>query len=130
MSENIDVVRGTVDAINRADFDAVVAAMTDDFELDFSNSRGPMSGMYGREQLRGFLSAFFEAWESVVFEPVELIDFPDDRVLQVGHVRTQGQESGAAVGARGATVWRIRDGKVATVKLFQSKEEALEAEAS
>ena len=34
------------------------------------------------------------------------------------------------MGARGATVWTIRDGKVAAVKLYQSKEEALEALAS
>ena len=127
MSESVDVVKRVIDALNRADFDAVVDAMTDDFELDFSNSRGPMSGIYGREQVRGFFSSFFEAWESVVFDPVELIDFPDDRVLQVGHLRTQGQESGVAVGARGATVWTIRDGEVAAVKLYQSKEEALEA---
>ena len=130
MPENVEVVRRTVDAINRADFDAVVDAMTDDFELDFSNSRGPLAGIYGREQIKEFLSSFFEAWKSVVFEPVELIDFPDDRVLQVGHLRTQGQESGAAVGARGATAWTIRDGKVAAVKLYQSKEEALEAESA
>src|SRR5688572_31014744 len=104
MSENVDVVRRAVDAINRADFDAVVDAMTDDFELDFSNSRGPMSGVYGREQIRGFFSSFFEAWESVVFEPIELIDLPGDRVLQVGHLRTQGQGTGAAVEARGATL--------------------------
>ena len=127
MSENVDVVRRTIDALNRADFDALVDAMTDDFELDFSNSRGPMAGIYGREQVRGFFSSFFEAWKSVVFEPVEVIDLPDDRVLQVGHVRTQGQESGAAVGARGATIWTIRDGKVAAVQFYQSKEEALEA---
>ena len=127
MSENVEVVRRAVDAINRADFDAVVDAMTDDFALDFSNSRGPLAGIYGREQSRGFLSSFFEAWDSVVFEPVELIDLPDDRVLQVGHHRTQGQASGAAVGARGATIWTIRDGKVTAVKLYQSKDEALEA---
>jgi ketosteroid isomerase-like protein len=128
MSENTDLVRRTVDAINRADFDAVVDAMTDDFELDFSNSRGPMAGIYGREEIKGLLSSFFEVWESVVFEPVELIDRPDDRVLQVGHLRTKGHESGAAVGARGATTWAIRDGKIAAVKLYQSKEEALAAE--
>lgn len=127
MSDNVEVVKRAVDAINRADFDAVVDEVTDDFEFDFSNSRGPMSGIYGREEIRGFLSSFFEAWESVVFEPVELIDLPDDRVLQVGPLRAQGQESGAAVGARGATVWTIRDGKVAAIKLYQSKEEALEA---
>ena len=127
MSENVKVVKRAVDAVNRADFDAVVDATTDDFEFDFSNSRGPMRGIYGREQIRGFLSSFFEAWESVLFEPVELTDFPHDRVRQVGDVLTQGQESGVAVSANAATVWTIRNGKIAAVKLYQSKEEALDA---
>ena len=127
MPENVEVVERVVDAINRADFDTVVDVMTDDFELDFSNSRGPMSGIYGREQLRDFLSSFFEVWESVVFESVELIDLPDDRVLQVARLRTQGQESGAAVSARGASIWTVRDGEAAAMAFYQSKEEALEA---
>jgi hypothetical protein len=31
------------------------------------------------------------------------------------------------VSAKGATIWTVRDGEVAAVKLYQSKAEALEA---
>ena len=46
MSEKADAVRRVVDAINRVDLDGFADAVSEDFEIDFSNSRGPMSGVY------------------------------------------------------------------------------------
>ena len=128
MSEKADAVRRVVDAINRVDLDAFADAVSEDFEIDFSNSRSPMSGVYrGQDQAREFLRSFLEPWETLEFATKELIDLPDGRVLQVGGLWSRGDGSGVEVEASGATVWTIRDGVVAAVKLFQSKEEALEA---
>ena len=45
----------------------------------------------------------------------------------VTHVRARGKGSGVTVEADGAGVWRVRDGKIAYAKLYQSKAEALAA---
>jgi len=128
MSENLATVQQVVDAINRVDIDAVAGHVTDDFELDFSNSRGPMNGTYrGPEGIHEFWDAFLEPWAALEFAPEEIVELEDGRILSVAEIRTKGHGSGIAVSAKGANVWTLRDGKVAAVKLYQSKEEALEA---
>ncbi len=129
MSERIEAVRRVYDALNRADFDAVVDWMAKDVEFDFSNSRGPMSGVYrGRGEIREFLTSFAEAWASLEFDPQEeVIELHDGRVLTVNEFRARGHESGVQVGATGALTWTIRNGEVAAMTFFQSKAEALEA---
>lgn len=44
--ENVEVVRRIIDAINRADIDAVVESATEDFVMDLSSSRGLLSGVH------------------------------------------------------------------------------------
>ena len=128
MSEGVKAVRRVVDAINQVDLEAFADAVSDDFEIDFSNSRSPMSGMYrGRDQAREFLRSFLEPWAKLEFVSNEVIELEDGRVLQAGGLRSRGHGSGVEVEANGATVWTVRDGKAAAVKLYQSKDEALEA---
>jgi ketosteroid isomerase-like protein len=128
MSENVELVQRAIKVINRADFDAVAEIVSEDFELDFSNSRGPLSGVYrGREGALDFLQTFFEAWTSVEYRGDEFIDLSGGRVLEVGGLRTRGHTSGVEVSASGATIWTIGNGKVVAAKMYQSKDEALEA---
>lgn len=68
-----------------------------------------------------------EAWENVRWEPEEIIDLDDARVLVVSHVRMRGRASGVAVDATGVQLWTIKDGEATSVKLYQSKSDALEA---
>ena len=129
MSQATAAVRRVVDAINEVDLEEFADAVSEDFVIDFSNSRSPMSGMYrGRDQAREFLRSFLEPWASLQFETREIIELQDGRILQVGGLRSRGDGSGVEVEASGATLWTIRDGRAAAVKLYQSKDEALEAE--
>ena len=128
MQDNLAAVRHAIDAFNRADLDAVLDASTQDFEFDFTNSRGPLSGVYrGLEEAREFLTSFFEPWAALEVETEEFVKLEDDRVLTVTEIRTRGQGSGAEVNATGAMIWTIRDGELAAAKMYQSKAEALEA---
>jgi ketosteroid isomerase-like protein len=129
MSEAVDVVKGVIDAVNRGDLDAVVESCSQDFEFDFSNSRGPLSGVYrGRDGLREFLTSFFEAWAALELDPQEeIIERDDGRVLTVNALRARGHGSGVEVAATGAIVWTIRNGEVAAQTFYQSKAEAVEA---
>jgi ketosteroid isomerase-like protein len=126
MSESVELVRHLIDRLNHGDYEALVRASSEDFELDFSASRGPLSGFYrGREGSREFWAAFSEPWESLEWDPEEIVEIDDGRVLTVSEVRARGGESGAEVNAKGAAIWTVRKGEVAAVRLFQTKEEAL-----
>jgi ketosteroid isomerase-like protein len=129
MSESVEVVKRVIDAFNREDVDAAVDSMAQDLVFDFSNSRGPMSGVYrGREGMREFLTSFGEAWAELEFDPQEeMVELDDGRVVTVNAFRGRGQESGVEVEAAGAGIWTIRRGEVAAMTFYQSKEEALEA---
>ena len=60
--ENIEIVRATIEAINRGDLDQALEAAHEDFEADWSNSIGPHRGVYrGRERARGLFGFFLEA---------------------------------------------------------------------
>jgi ketosteroid isomerase-like protein len=126
--ENVEVVRRIIDAINRRDIDAVVERVTDDFVADWSNSRGLLSGVYrARDQAREAFELFLEPWDSLRWEPEELIELGDDRVLTVSRLQMRGRGSGVEVNAGGASIWTIRDGRAAAITLYQSKAEAVEA---
>jgi ketosteroid isomerase-like protein len=51
---NVEIVRATIDATNRRDFDGLSRCLTADAEYDFSRATGPEQGIYDRAQLRGF----------------------------------------------------------------------------
>ena len=44
--ENVEMVRQAIDAINRGDIRRVMEQADDDFEMDWSNSIGPLNGVY------------------------------------------------------------------------------------
>ena len=114
--DGAEVVRRVIDALNRGDVEGAMEATSPDCVIDWSNSRGPLRGVYhGREEAR-------EAWKS-------FLELEDDRVVIASEFRTRGQGSGVEVSARGASLWTIRDDEVAAVALYQSKAEALEAAA-
>jgi ketosteroid isomerase-like protein len=125
---NVEIVRATIDALNRRDLDRAVEAAHEDFEADWSNSIAPHRGVYrGRERARELFEAFLEAWEEFQWDPQELVEVDDSRVLVVSRVRGRGRGSGVEVDASGAQLWTISGGEVRGVKLYQSKAEALEA---
>jgi ketosteroid isomerase-like protein len=126
--ENVEVVRLVLDAINRRDVDAVVESASEDVVTDWSNSRGLLSGVHqGRDQARQAFEEFLEPWDSLRWEAEELSELGGDGVLTVSRLQMHGRGSGVEVNASGASIWTIRDGKVAAIRLYQSKAEALEA---
>ena len=125
--ENVATVRAIWDAINRGDIDEAFSYAPEDFVLDWSASNAPESGVYrGVEAVKRALEGTLEAWAEVEYFESEIIDH-GDHVLRVGGVRAKGKGSGAEVVAHGAQVWKFKDGTPVSVRLFQSKEEALEA---
>jgi ketosteroid isomerase-like protein len=126
--ENVELVRRVYDAVNEGGVDAALEFAADDCVWDWSNSIGPAKGVYrGKEQVRQFTASFVDAFDEVRWDPEEIIDVDHARVIVVNHVRMRGRGSGVEVDAVGAQLWTITDGRVQSVKLYQSKADALEA---
>jgi ketosteroid isomerase-like protein len=129
--ENVQIVRRVYEAAARRDPEAVLSLY--DPEVEWDTSHHPMaqisSGLgirHGHEELRSWFRDWYEAFEDFEHELRELID-TGERVVSVGIDRGRGRGSGLVIDRQIAGVWTIRNGKVARVVWFASRDEALEA---
>jgi ketosteroid isomerase-like protein len=126
--ENVEIVRRVLRRVNDQDLDALIEDVDPDAELDWSDSQGPDSGIYsGSEGWRAWVRGRWEGFSGLRFEVLEAIDVQPDTVVVVARQLGQGRASGLEVDAVAAGVWTLRDGKVTGLKLFQTREDALEA---
>jgi ketosteroid isomerase-like protein len=123
--ENVEIVKASIDAYNRGDWDAMLEAAAPDYELDWSRSMGPGRGVYGLDQVRRFFAGFAESWESVRVEPDEFIEV-GDLVIVPQTARARGRD-GIEVVAHPAIVYTIRDGEIQRAVMYQGRQEALKA---
>src|SRR5207248_4615493 len=78
--ENIEIARRAFEALNRGDLSGALKDSAGDFVFDFSRSLSPERGVYGREDIPRFRDVFVGQWDSVRYEPEELIEV-DDQVI-------------------------------------------------
>jgi ketosteroid isomerase-like protein len=122
------LVRRTIELFNAREIDRALDMAPDEFIMDWSNSIGPLKGVYrGRQEVVRLWSAFLDAWDSVRWDPEEIIEVDDSQVVVVNHVEMRGRGSGVDIDATGVQLWTFEAGEPQRIKLFQSKEEALEA---
>src|SRR4051812_16035496 len=82
--ENVEIVRASLDAWNRGDWDAALAAAAPDLVFDNSGTAGEWRGVHrGRDQVKRMFAAFVEPWGSVRTEVEEYIDAGDHVVARV-----------------------------------------------
>jgi ketosteroid isomerase-like protein len=125
---NFEIVRAIIDSLNKRDLAQALEAAHEEFEADWSNSIAPHGGVYrGRERARELFESFLEAWEEFRWDVQEIVEVDEARVVVVNRVRGRGRGSGVEVDATGAQLWTIIGGKLRSVKLYQSKAEALDA---
>ena len=124
--ESVEVVKRLFAAVARGDVEGVIAGATPDGVIDASR-RTLGGGTYsGHEGIRDYFAMLAEAWSDVRTEAEDFIDAGDSVVVPVRVVNT-GRSSRLSVRARAAWVAQIRDGKVARMTVYQSRDEALEA---
>lgn len=130
----MEIVRALYDAVARRDSEAVLAIYHPDVEWDHRNNRelvGLMGGelvYHGHEGVRRWSRDFYEAWENVEAELVDLIEADGDKVVVVLNYRGRGRVSGLEVGFTSmAGVLTIRDRRVVRAEWFRELAPALEA---
>ena len=128
MSEaNVEFVRETIEAFNRGDLEWLLERVDDDFEFDWTRSRGPLAAVYrGPEGLTEFIREQWDTFESFAMEPSEFID-RGRHVVVPNIVRARGR-SGIEVSAEANHVFTLDpDGRVSRVTMYQRLDEALAA---
>jgi ketosteroid isomerase-like protein len=101
---------------------------TDDFEVEFISAtagslRLPSSGPQGlAEGWRDWL----EPWDSYYVELEKLIDAGEE-VISLVRVSAKTTRDAVAVEHESAALWSVREGKVARVRFYLEREQALEA---
>ena len=126
--ENVEVVRGVWGIVaSEGITDAVLEFFTEDCVMeDFPEL--PDRGVYlGREGVREIARHFQEIWDDFVQEPIEFTDAGEDLVFGVVAMRGQGRDSAAPLDAAAFWVHELRDGKLARMRAFTTKAQALEA---
>jgi ketosteroid isomerase-like protein len=122
----VEMIRDSVDALNRGDWDAALKEMTPDFEYDLSRTISPLQGVYhGPQQMRDVVEEFLSPWEAVRYELDEVIE-AGEHVVTPFTTYFRGRD-GIEVNGRAIWVWTFRDGACSRLCLYQERQEALEA---
>lgn len=125
MSGDASVVRSVYEAFASADVEGIIDALADDVVLEDPDLPG--GGIFsGVDSVLGFLRQWGDTFDELTVELEELIDAGDGRVVAVVHQKGV-SKTGVAVEMHDAHVWTVRDGKVARIQMFLSREAALAA---
>jgi ketosteroid isomerase-like protein len=126
--DNVETVRRFMAQINAQEFDAALALLTPDAQLDWSGSDAPDRGVFhGRDGWAEWMAGRAADLSETHFDVRELLDAPPDMVVLVARSRGRGRASGAVIEALGAVVCALRDGRIARLTLYASREQALKA---
>lgn len=123
--QNVDLVLESYDAFNRRDWDAFVALMDDEVEIE-SRLVAIEGGYHGHEGLRRWWDDFLGAFPDYTLDIEELRDLGD---VTLGHIRGWGHAADSATPLVDPS-WhpvRWRDGKVVWWRNCSTEAEALEA---
>ncbi len=125
--KNVEVVRRSVDAVNRGDIDGVLALIDSDAELHSAIIGGAEGSVYRGHD--GFRKWFAESTASFEQLETQLTEFRtvDDRVIAFGRIHARGRESGLELDSETGWVFTVRGGKVVKAEGFLSRADALEA---
>jgi ketosteroid isomerase-like protein len=125
--ENVEVVRRQYAAVNEGDFARAMSCYSEDVEL-VTHAGDFRAGMFkGREAVGRWFGDWFSSFRDSRFDIEEVTDLPGGAVLLVAEYQGRGKTSGVAVRGKVIWVYRLREGKIARVEGYGSRDEALEA---
>jgi ketosteroid isomerase-like protein len=127
VSENVEIVKRLMEAVDRRDIDAFAEVTTPDFEwLPVFAARVGGDVYRGREGIETFLGEIDEIWEEFRPLPEEYRDLGDG-VLGLGRLKTRGRSSGVPMDSPWGGVYDLRDGKVSRIRTFLDHAQASQA---
>jgi ketosteroid isomerase-like protein len=125
--ENVEVVRQAYAAFDRLDMEALLALLSDDFELDISAHPIPdfPNVGVGRDHVLRFFATYLAGFSDYNVSVADLVETRDDRVVALLH--DSARLGDATVERDLAHIWTLDGGSAIRVQVFDSHEGALEA---
>jgi ketosteroid isomerase-like protein len=125
--ENVEIVRRHIETWNRRDLTAWLALYSPDAEIDWSRARGPLKGVYrGRGERETLWNEFFFTFEEAQIKTPQGFTDAGSEVVVSNTTHFRGRE-GIEVTASSTWVFTVENGQITRLRLFQEREEALEA---
>lgn len=130
--ENVELVRGLLDAFARRDHEYAFEFYDPDIEWDatrMSELIPDIAGLYrGHEGVRTYWRRWLSSWRDLEFEVEEVIDGGDEIVALIRNQRQWGRHSGIETEVHPfALVFTIQNGKVTRWRNFPDQESGLNA---
>jgi ketosteroid isomerase-like protein len=125
VSANVDLVRSICTAWERGDYSSAAWA---DAEIEFVRADGPLPGRWTGPQ--GMVEAtreWLHTWEDARAEADDYRELDPERVLVLTRYAGRGKASGldiGSLGAKGAQLFQIRDGRVVRCVHYLSRDQA------
>jgi hypothetical protein len=123
--ENVELYRQGVDAVNRHDFDGLIAVLDPAVTWN-ARLAGVEGGVTGHDGVRSWWKDQYEAFENVHIDLQEVVD-RGDWVVASGTSHIQGGTSGAALDFPLGQATQWHNGKCIRLESFRTKAEALKA---
>jgi ketosteroid isomerase-like protein len=125
--ENVEIVRSAWNVFVTDGIEAVLPYFIEDCVLEDFPELPDHAVYHGKDGVRGIDRHFREMWGEFIQEPVEFIDAGDDLVVGVIAMQGRGKGSGAPMASEAFWVHEVRNGKLAHMRAFTTREQALEA---
>jgi ketosteroid isomerase-like protein len=126
--ENVELALRTLDAFKRRDVDAFVALLSPDVVWEENPELPGLREVYrGRAEVREWMVAVLEVWESLDVEIAELTELGDDRVFAETVLTARGKGSGVPVELRFWTVLWFAESEITRRQVSWTRDQALEA---
>ncbi len=127
--ENVDLVVGLFENVNKRDFRAIMDAYADDMVLvnhgDLRAAGGP--GVVGKDAVGAWFGDWFRSFDRDYRFEIEEVRDLDDRVLIVARHQGRGRTSGVPIDQHGAWIYTLRHGRVVRCDLYPNRRAAHEA---
>jgi ketosteroid isomerase-like protein len=125
--ENVEMVRGGFEALNRRDIDAWIDGFHADVEVHDLPTIPDAPVYRSHDDLRNWVETMFEVWtEDSYYELVELLP-EGDFVIATVRAHAKGRGSGVPIELTFFQVFEIDEGKVRRAWAFFEKDEAQQA---
>jgi ketosteroid isomerase-like protein len=125
-SKRIEMVRRAMAAVARRDTSAFLAEVSEDCELRPLMSVWPQP-YRGHEGIERWFDDLADVWDSFSVEPEEIRVLDDDTLLVVLLWKGRGKDRPDELSGPAAALWRFRDDKAVSARLYPDESHALEA---
>jgi ketosteroid isomerase-like protein len=123
--ENVEIVERMLALFHAGDAEGALACFSPDVAADASRRPDGRTGR-GREELSRIIGEWMATWEDWTEVIHEIRDL-GDRVIVAATQQGRGKGSGVEIAQHYATIYEFRGGEIASMTLYPTADEALEA---